>query len=415
MPDNKNNLRDTHKENQPQKAIKATVTESPTATRTGLLYLSSTNCRNPIDTILQEIEESESEFFIEQLGEEKQKLTAYQARQLKALRENFRHWVEVYGIERLVFHTVTCKDNCTDKKEFEARYKRYRNHWEECGLGKMLVRIVEKQKRGAFHLHSVMVVDYDAREGFDFDQYKFAKQLNRVMYEEYKRVGEEVPKFLEQKYKEADRKFTQSANPRLRETWNKVRAAALKSGFGIMCETIPIKNEKHCANYVSKYLGKTLEQKSEEKYLRKLSYGRNIPRKYKGDHRHAFGRSQEWRLNLGAFCRYKRIEENDFEALRELYGVHWSAPEGRGAYIMEIGKRERALENAKIKGKKERRRFRMQWIRGSSGPEDRTFTDSKSGSETTDFREDLEVKFEPLVHQELSAKTHSNPATVFRE
>ena len=409
MPDNRNNLRDTQRQDQAQIGVKATVRESPAATPTGLLYLSGTNCRKPIESILQEIEEKEKEFFEEQLGGDKKKLTSHQTRQIEGIRRNFRHWVEVYGIERLVFHTVTCKDNCTDKKEFEARYKRYRNHWEEAGLGKVLVRIVEKQRRGAFHLHSVMVVDYDARSGFDFEAYKHAKQLNRVCYDFHGGVGE-APESLQKLYYDADRKFSKSANPRLRECWKKIGVAALKSGFGI-CETIPIKNEKHCSNYVAKYLGKSLELQNDEKYLRKLSYGRNIPRAIKGEWRHVNGASREWRLNLGSFCRYKSIEENDFEALRDLYGVHWSAPQGKGAWISMIGERERALEDAKIKGKNERRRFRMQWIRSSKGTEKRTLSDSKS----TPALGAGSLSFQPSADQELSAKTHSNPAMVFRE
>ena len=75
--------------------------------------------------------------------------------------------------------------------------------------------------------------------------------------------------------------------------------------------------------------------------MRKINYCRGIYRKVSSQFQWAFGRSQEWRKNLGAWAKLRGIKEDDTKKIRKYYGKSW-------AYklydeIMHVGKRERFL------------------------------------------------------------------------
>ena len=120
--------------------------------------------------------------------------------------------------------------------------------------------------------------------------------------------------------------------------------AARKSGFGRV-EITPVQHGKAVSEYVGGYLSKGLQVKTEATYrMRKINYCRGIERTVKGSFQWAFGKSQEWRRNLGTWAKFHGLPHDDFKALRRKFGKRWAYNNFEG--ITHIGQRERYLAKA---------------------------------------------------------------------
>ena len=311
--------------------LKRALPETPTASRSDLPCLNRVNSSLSINTGLEEKEEKPS---------------SAQIRTSRGLEENIKAWETMFGLDRMGFLTVTCKENIRCKKEYARRWKRFNNHLQACGIEKVLVKVDEPQKRGAWHSHAIVLLSSDIRTGFNWEHYKHARQIDQIIYKQggYKNA----PKQLRDFHSQSTARYASSANPLLRSVWHRIRKASKKSGFG-RCEVMPIQHSKACGQYASKYLKKGFSVKTPETYrMRKINYCRGVARRVASQFRWAMGKSQEWRKNLGAFARYHGIREGDFTEMARKFGKKWAY--FHGDEIMHVGERERWIERQHLTG-----------------------------------------------------------------
>ena len=83
-----------------------------------------------------------------------------------ALRLRIEWMVKTYGVNHVGLQTMTIRENVTDRKEFERRFKSIATN----AFPKIYVewlRVFERQQRGAWHAHVVVVTRADIRTGTD--------------------------------------------------------------------------------------------------------------------------------------------------------------------------------------------------------------------------------------------------------
>ena len=139
-----------------------------------------------------------------------------------ALGENAKALIELVGLERVGFVTLTFADKPSVKEAQRRLYSLMRNHGREWFA--MYIRVGEMQVRGVVHYHFLADCGFDLRTGFDFEA------VGRGDY--------------------------RSACPELRSLWREMREILPRYGFG-RSELMPIKSSlEAAARYVGKYLSK---------------------------------------------------------------------------------------------------------------------------------------------------------------
>lgn len=159
-------------------------------------------------------------------------LAPYQKRQAHTLFSNVERLIKsAPSVGHVGFFTLTTKD-VTDKNEFSKRWHSMRtNYWSKSPFFGDWIGCFEQQKRGAWHLHILVVLPYDIRTGVDFEA------------------------FAQGRYS--------SAPPFLRACWRDLRPACLRYGFG-RHELLPVRsNAEAMARYVGKYISKHIGQREE--------------------------------------------------------------------------------------------------------------------------------------------------------
>lgn len=147
-----------------------------------------------------------------------------------ALELNVKSFIEKFGINRVGFLTLTFKDHVTDAKEAQRRFNSLRTNFLKTHYPHY-IRVLERTKTGRIHYHLIVAVNEDIRRGLNFQQ--IAKQDYR------------------------------SANLSIRMHWQRLRDNLEKYGFG-RAELLPVKtNSKGLARYVSKYIGKHINNRQE--------------------------------------------------------------------------------------------------------------------------------------------------------
>jgi hypothetical protein len=160
-------------------------------------------------------------------------LAPYQKRQAHALFLNVSRLIDkAPSVGHIGFFSLTVKDNVTDKAEFSRRWNSMRsNYWNTCPHFGHWLGCFEQQKRGAWHLHILVVLPYDIRQGVNFKE------------------------FAQRRYR--------SASPYLRAVWRDLRGACMRYGFG-RHELHPVKSNSECmARYIGKYISKHIGQREE--------------------------------------------------------------------------------------------------------------------------------------------------------
>jgi len=161
------------------------------------------------------------------------------AKQASALAYNIKWMADTFGVERVGFLTLTVGDTVNgsfikvhERAEASRRFNSILNRIREryrCG-----VVVTERHKDGGIHFHLVVVLPFDAKTGFNFEQVK--------------------------------RRDYRSVSKRLRDEWLWWRENQAKYGFG-RHELTPIKsNGEAIGRYVGKYLGKSWEAKTDDDY-----------------------------------------------------------------------------------------------------------------------------------------------------
>jgi hypothetical protein len=179
------------------------------------------------------------------------------ARKAETLFLNVDAMIKRVGIEHCGFLTRTFAENITCRKEAELR-----NHSWNSGFAaeafEETVSVPQRQARGAFHYHDIVVIKTDIRTGFDFDSCTAANDLKKKFLH---RVGGRLTwasSAVEAEFKRLERKYFASANENLRALWrlignSKHPGKAAEYGFG-RCEMMPIlSNAAGCARYVGAY------------------------------------------------------------------------------------------------------------------------------------------------------------------
>lgn len=202
-----------------------------------------------------------------------------------------------FGLERLGFLTLTFVDNVSDPKEAQRRF----NSLATNVLRKHYARVIavrERQRRGAWHYHCLIVLTEDIRSGVNFDA---------MQNGDYR-----------------------SAGAALKAEWRFWRETAVKYNFG-RTELLPIKsNGQAIAKYVGKYVTKDWGNDSAANKvtpcniakIRRVSFIGFPLRHYRPNFQGANGGALVWRKKLaqfivdtGAVC---------LADLRRSYGVRWA-------------------------------------------------------------------------------------------
>ena len=199
-------------------------------------------------------------------------LSPYQKRQAHTLFANVERLIQLApSVGHVGFFTLTTPDNVTDKAEFSRRWHSMRtNYWNKSHHFGEWIGTFEQQKRGAWHLHILVILAENIREGVNFEE------------------------FAKGKYR--------SASPYLRSLWADLRASCALYGFG-RHELLPVKsNAEGMARYMGKYISKHIGQRDESaKGKRLVSSSRGWVKNSVRFAWHTEG-AQEWRRKLRIFA-----------------------------------------------------------------------------------------------------------------
>jgi hypothetical protein len=199
------------------------------------------------------------------------------ARKAETLFLNVDHLIHRVGIEHCGFFTRTFAENITSRKEAERR----NNSWNSGYASKAFeesISVPQRQARGAFHYHDIVVVKTDIRTGFDFESCTAANDLKKKhLHRVNGRLTWETSAH-EAEFKRLERKYFASANPNLRALWREIGNSknpgkAAEYGFG-RCELMPIlSNAAGCARYVGAYaIAAQNARADEDKGMRTVRY-----------------------------------------------------------------------------------------------------------------------------------------------
>lgn len=148
-----------------------------------------------------------------------------------ALEMNVHGLIEAYGINNCAFVTLTFADEVTDPREASRRFNSLNTNFLRHQINGY-VGVFELHKSGRIHFHFVVNLGFDCRTGFDFEAV-------------------------------ANGNYS-SACPRLRSLWKLWRERLPDYGFGRF-QVVPIKGgAAGIANYVAKYVGKSLTARKPE-------------------------------------------------------------------------------------------------------------------------------------------------------
>lgn len=220
-------------------------------------------------------------------------LTPYRKRQAHTLYSNVSRLIEkeAVSINHVGFLTLTFPENITDPKEAYSRYRSMNTHflsqWDEV---KDWICVKERQKRGAWHYHLIVVLKGDIRSGVNFEEVAKGK---------YGTAGDY-----------------------LRSLWKELRERLPEYGFG-RSELLPVRsNAEAMGRYIGKYISKHMGNRQEEdKGVRLVNYSRGWVR---NSIRFAWysKNSMEWRRKLQKFADYVGCQE--FYQLNEKLGPGWA-------------------------------------------------------------------------------------------
>jgi hypothetical protein len=236
-----------------------------------------------------------------------------------ALRLKIEWMVRTYGVNHVGMQTMTIRENVTDRKEFERRFKSIStNVFPKLYLD--WLRVFERQHRGAWHAHVVVVTKADTRTGTDVEG------LNKLLKDKRDR---KIPKVV---YYSGIKRM---ASPNLKGLWKEFRRLcgigeykARRRGKRFYkfdaCHLLPIiSTAQALAVYVSKYISKGFEQRRpEDKGMRLVGSTRNVSRVCNERFSWADGGGKLHRLKLGILAKLLGIESLD--GFAEMFGPKWA-------------------------------------------------------------------------------------------
>ena len=238
-----------------------------------------------------------------------------------ALRLRIEWMVKTYGVEHIGLQTMTIRENVTDRKEFERRFKSIAtNVFPEVYLD--WLRVFERQQRGAWHAHVVVATKEDIRTGTD------VVSLNQLLKDKRDR------KICKAVYYSGIKRL---ASPNLKAIWKEFRRMcglgefkARRKAKGARfykfdaCHLLPIiSTAQALAVYVSKYISKGFEhRRPEDKGMRLVGSTRRVSRVCNERFSWVGGGSCLWRAKLGILAGLLGIRSLDEYA--ERFGKKWA-------------------------------------------------------------------------------------------
>jgi hypothetical protein len=236
-----------------------------------------------------------------------------------ALRLKIEWMVKEYGINHVGLQTITIRENVTDRKEFEKRFKSIATN----AFPKIYVewlRVFERQQRGCWHAHVVVVTKDDIRTGTD------VVALNQLLKDKRDR---KIPKAI---YYAGLKRL---ASPNLKAIWKEFRRLCGIGEFKAKrckgryykfdaCHLLPIMSTAQAlAVYVSKYISKGFVfRRPEDKGMRLVGSTRNVSRLCNERFSWADGGGKLWRAKLGVLGGLLNIKSLDGYA--EQFGPKWA-------------------------------------------------------------------------------------------
>ncbi len=238
-----------------------------------------------------------------------------------ALRLRIEWMVKTYGLEHVGLQTMTIRENVTDRKEFERRFKSIAtNAFPKVYLD--WLQVFERQQRGAWHAHIVVATKDDIRTGTDvvalnqlFKDKRDRKISKAVYYSGIKRL----------------------ASPNLRAIWKEFRrlcglkefkSRRQKKGARYYkfdaCHLLPIiSTAQALARYVSKYISKGFEyRRPEDKGMRLVGCTRRVSHVCNERFSWVEGGGKLHRLKVGVLAGLLGIDSLD--GFAEQFGPKWA-------------------------------------------------------------------------------------------
>jgi hypothetical protein len=215
-----------------------------------------------------------------------------------ALRSRIEWLVHEYGVEHVGLQTLTIRENITDRKEFNKRFKSLSTNVFPKIYGDW-IRVFERQQRGAWHAHVVVATKQDIRTECD------VAALNQLLKDN------------------KDRKITKAiyyagihrlASPNLRAIWKEFRRLCGIREFKERrkakgkryykfdaCHLMPIiSSPQAMAMYVSKYISKGFEnRRPEDKGVRLVGCSKRVSQVCSERFSWVDGAGSLWRTKLG--------------------------------------------------------------------------------------------------------------------
>lgn len=189
--------------------------------------LYSNNCIETVETVEKQLQAGYENRKSDKINEFS---TSYK-KSTTALEMNVKAFIEVFGLNKVGFLTLTFADDVTDPKEAQRRFHSLRTNFLKRHLPEY-VCVYERTKKGRIHFHLIVNTRVDIRRGLNF------REIAAGRYS--------------------------SANPALRKLWALLRENVHKYGFG-RTELLPVKtNSKGLARYVSKYISKHINSRLPE-------------------------------------------------------------------------------------------------------------------------------------------------------
>ena len=216
---------------------------------------------------------------------------------------------------------MTIRENVTDRKEFERRFKSIATN----AFPKIYMewlRVFERQQRGAWHAHVVVVTKDDILTGTD------AAGLNQLLKDKKDR------KISKAVYYSGIKRL---ASPNLKAVWKEFRRLCGIGEFKARrqhkgarfykfdaCHLLPIiSTAQALAVYVSKYISKGFEhRRPEDKGMRLVGCTRNVSRLCNEHFSWADGGGKLWRSKVGILAGLLDIKSLDEFA--DQFGPKWA-------------------------------------------------------------------------------------------
>jgi len=299
-----------------QRAVADAPARSAGVSAAALIYQDRNNgIENPLPVLRDEFqakaEQKETDRIVQQVPPRLRK-------KMFALRLKIEWMVKTYGINHVGMQTITVRDNITDRKEFERRFKSIATNVFP-KLYQDWLRVFERQQRGAWHAHIAAATIEDIRTGTD------VVALNQLLKDKRDR------KISKGVYYAGIKRL---ASPNLKAIWKEFRRLCGLGEFKERrkgryykfdaCHLLPIINTPQAlAVYVSKYISKGFEQRRpEDKGMRLVGSTRRVSQVCNERFSWVGGGSRLWRAKLcilGGLLNIKSLDE-----YAERFGSKWA-------------------------------------------------------------------------------------------